>query len=396
MLTEGLLLQAIIQNAIDGIIIINQYGIIEDVNPAVIKMFKFTESEMIGKNISMLMPPPHRTYHDQYIDNYKKTGKANIIGIGREVMGQKKDGSIFPFKLGVSEIEYGERRIFVGLLHDLSKEKEAEEKLKNYASELEKLVAERTQSLADTVNELKNAKEELKDSLDKEKELNQMKTRFVSIASHEFRTPLSAISLSASLINKYTETKDCDSIQKHVVKIKSGVNHLTDILNDFLSLDKMEEGKIYNTPSEFDLIKFAETIIEEMQAMAKPGQNIVYQHTGKESMVTIDPGLLKHSIYNLISNALKYSGENTLIEFNSETRADGFTITIKDNGIGIPEADQKHLFEPFFRAHNTVNIQGTGLGLNIVKKYINLMGGKIKFNSAENQGATFILEFPNK
>jgi signal transduction histidine kinase len=139
-------------------------------------------------------------------------------------------------KLNTASAEF-----FVGLLHDLSREKEAEEKLKNYASELEKLVAERTQSLADTVNELKSAKEELKDSLDKEKELNQMKTRFVSIASHEFRTPLSAISLSASLVTKYAEIR-LRSIQKHVVKIKSGVNHLTDILNDFLSLDRMEEG----------------------------------------------------------------------------------------------------------------------------------------------------------
>lgn len=391
---ENSVLQSIISNAIDGIITIDERGIIELVNPAVVNMFQYSEDEMLGHNISMLMPPPHRTYHDEYVNNYKRSGNAKIIGIGREVMAQKKNGHIFPIKLGVSEVKLQDRRLFVGLIHDLSHEKEIDDVLKNYTTELEKLVDERTRSLALIVAELNDAKEDLKTSLDKEKELNHLKTRFVSIASHEFRTPLSAIKLSASLIDKYSHNNDCDNVLKHSKKIKTSVNHLTDILNDFLSMDKMEEGKIFNIPVEFDLVKFAEDVMDELQVMAKEGQTIVFQHTGSESLILLDSNLLKHCVYNLISNAIKYSGENTLIEFNTEISNENIAITVKDNGIGVPEADQKHLFEPFFRAHNTGNIQGTGLGLNIVKKYINLMGGRVKFTSAENKGATFILEFP--
>ena len=215
------------------------------------------------------------------------------------------------------------------------------------------------------------------------------------MASHEFRTPLSSIQLSASLVEKYAVNFDNANISKHVNKIKNSVGNLTGILNDFLSLEKLEAGKTQASFSKFDLVKLSEEITEEMQLIAKQNQSIIYQHTGLSSKVILDQNLLKNCIINLIANAIKYSGENTFIEFNTEITATDCTITIKDNGIGIPDSDQKYLFQPFFRAHNTGNIPGTGLGLNIVARYTSLMNGKVDFQSIQNKGTQFTITFAN-
>jgi two-component system sensor kinase FixL len=390
---QARLLNAIIENAIDGIITIDMRGLIESVNPAALKLFGYNLEEVVGKNINVLMPEPDKSAHDGYLHRYQHTGEKRIIGIGREVRGLRKDGSTFPFRLAVSEVQYEERKIYTGFIHDLSKEKEAEERLRDYAAELEELVDERTRSLRKTVVALKEAKEEVSMSLLKEKELNQMKSRFVSMASHEFRTPLSSVQLSASLIEKYAQPFDNKNIQKHVGKIKNAVGNLTTILNDFLSLERLEAGKVAPSFSTFDLVKFSEEITEEMQMIAKQDQNIIYQHTGLQSIITLDQNLLRNCMINLISNAIKYSGENTFIEFITEINDSQCIVTIKDNGIGIPETDQIHLFEPFFRAHNTGNIPGTGLGLNIVLRYATLMKGTVHFESMINQGTTFTLSF---
>lgn len=387
------LLEAIIQTAIDGIITIDQRGKIESLNPAALKLFGYVQEEVMGQNISMLMPDPDKSAHDGYLEHYKETGEKHIIGKGREVKGLRKNGSTFPFRLAVSEVQYENRKIYTGFIHDLSKEKEAEERLREYASELEGLVEERTKSLKKTVTALREAKEEVSLSLEKEKELNQMKSRFVSMASHEFRTPLSSVQLSASLIEKYAQPYENVNIQKHVYKIKNAVGNLTTILNDFLSLEKLEAGRVEPTFQAFDLVRLAEEITEEMQLIAKQDQNIIYQHTGLESVVLLDQNLLKNCMINLINNAIKYSGENTFIEFNTEINERQCIVTIKDNGIGIPDTDQKHLFQPFFRAHNTGSIPGTGLGLNIVLRYAGLMKGEVQFESRINQGTTFILSF---
>ncbi|MCQ6959232.1 PAS domain-containing sensor histidine kinase [Mucilaginibacter aquariorum] len=388
------LLKAIIDNAIDGIITIDGRGLVESINPAACKLFLYTPGEVIGRNISMLMPQPYKSQHDEYIARYQHTREPHIIGIGREVTGLRKDGTTFPFRLGVSEVSYAERKIFTGFIHDLSREKEAEEQLRDYAAHLEELVESRTSSLKDTVIALQQAKEEVSSSLEKEKELGQLKSRFVSMASHEFRTPLSAVQLSASLIEKYAQPYDNENIRKHVAKIKGSVGILTGILNDFLSLEKLEAGKVEATCTPFDLVRFSEEITEELQLVAKQNQSIIYQHTGTASVVALDQNLLRHSVTNLIANAIKYSGENTFIEFCTEIGPSGCVITIRDNGIGIPEADQKHLFEAFFRAHNTGNIPGTGLGLNIVARYVGLMNGQVIFKSNVNQGTLFTMTFP--
>jgi two-component system sensor kinase FixL len=390
------LLKAIIDNAIDGIITIDNKGIIETINPSGCRLFEYEQSEVIGQNVSMLMPPPDRNRHDNYLLNYHKTSKRSVIGIGREVVGLKKSGSTFTFRLGVSEVQFSGRKIYTGFIHDLSREKQVEEKLKEYASNLEEQVHQRTRLLNETVKALEEAKEKVSRSLEKEMELNQLKSRFVSMASHEFRTPLSGIQLSSILIEKYSGDPLNPNIFRHTAKIRVLVAHLTSILNDFLSLERLEAGQFEPILAEFDIVKFSEEITEDMQLIAKQNQQIIYQHTGTSALVNLDQSLLRNAIINLISNSIKYSGENTFIEFNTEITREFVTICIKDNGIGIPKEDQKHLFEAFFRAHNTGTIPGTGLGLNIVSRYIQLMAGQVKFTSDINQGTSFTLYFEKK
>jgi two-component system sensor kinase FixL len=388
------LLIAIIENAIDGIITIDDRGLIENINPAALELFGYPSREdLLGKNVSVLMPEPDRSKHDRYITNYENTGQKKIIGIGREVVGQRKDGSTFPFRLGVSEIKFTDRRIYTGFIHDLSRQKEDEIKIKSYTEELESKIKARTHELIRSINELETAKEHVNALFQKERELNQLKTRFVSMASHEFRTPLSSIQLSASLINKYVEKHDVENVEKHTAKIKNAINNLTTILNDFLSLEKLEAGKVEPAAQWFDIFSFSEEIAEEMQLMTKQKQLIVYEHQGTTGQVLLDQNLLKNCIINLISNAIKYSGEDTMIQFNSIVNEHELIIDVKDNGIGIPSTEMNNLFEPFFRAHNTGDIPGTGLGLNIVKRYVGLMNGTCTCESEQNVGTTFRLHF---
>jgi len=387
------LLYSIISTAIDGILTIDKRGHVESINPSACKIFGYSEHEVLGENISMLMPEPDKSKHDNYLSHYQETGEKRIIGKGREVRGLRKDGSTFPFRLAVSEVRYDDRTIYTGFVHDLSREKVAEERLRNYAAELESVVEDRTKSLKILFNALNAAKDDVSISLQKEKDLNQMKSRFVSMASHEFRTPLSSMKLSAVLIEKYTENFDSIQVIKHVNKIKNAVCNLTTILDDFLSLEKLEAGKVNPSYKIFNIVELSEEVTEEMQLIAKEDQSIIYQHSGFRSMVNLDPNLVRNCMINLISNAIKYSGEHTFIEFNTEINDYRCTITVRDNGIGIPEDDQKVLFEPFFRAHNTGTIPGTGLGLNIVMRYAELMGGTLSFESKVNVGTCFELSF---
>ncbi|MDR2282719.1 MAG: PAS domain-containing sensor histidine kinase [Sphingobacterium sp.] len=392
-LESARLLEAIIDTAIDGIITIDNKGLVESINPAALTLFGYDAQEVIGNNISMLMPEPDQSRHDSYISNYKETGRKKIIGIGREVRGKKKDGTTFPFRLAVSEVFYKDKSIFTGFVHDLTKEKKAEDELLKHTLELEEVVRHRTKDLISLVSELEKAKADVSNSLEKEKELNQLKSRFVSMASHEFRTPLSSVQLSASLIDKYIERPDFEAVMKHTNRIKGSVQLLNNILNDFLSLEKLEAGVVVVNKQHINLVHLGEEISGEMQLICKKNQHIVYQHTGAQADFFLDAHLLKNSIINLVSNAIKYSGEDTFIEFSTEITDEFCTIVVKDNGIGIPVEDQKNLFEPFFRAHNTGSIPGTGLGLNIVRRYVSLMDGKLEYWSAINQGALFRMVF---
>jgi signal transduction histidine kinase len=244
------------------------------------------------------------------------------------------------------------------------------------------------------IRKLTESKKEVDLALEKEKELNNLKSRFISTASHEFRTPLATIMSSVSLTGKYAESLDKDKMLKHIDRVKSSVNHLTDILNDFLSLDKLEEGVVMANPENIFLNAAINEIIEELKGIAKAGQKFIYTGLQTNDQIFIDRRVLKNILLNLLSNAIKYSNENTLIEIKTKRDFNFLFIEIKDQGIGIPTKDQAHIFERFYRANNIGNIQGTGLGLNIVKKYVEMLKGEINFKSIPEKGTTFTLKFP--
>lgn len=519
---EGLLI-AVIENAVDGVILIDSSGIIQMVNPAACILFGYNRDELINSNVSVLMSSPHRAKHDGYIHAYHRTNKANIIGIGREVEGLNKSGFTFPFWLSISEIKIKGLSWFTGFIHDLTEKKASDLKLLNYANNLEKEVNARTSELDSSNKKLKTeisqrklveqelvasqsiykaiahnfpngvinvfdkdlnyvfadgrgltdaairpsdlvgsnfikrlngtaaqiaefelrkvlegeqrvfeisqnnnffimravplhnsqgeinqvllvetnitpqkqAEEEIYRSLQKEKELNEMKSRFVSMASHEFRTPLSTILSSAALIAKYNTTELDSNRQKHIERIKSNVNNLNMILQDFLSLEKLDEGLITTNVAYFDCVQFVKEAIEEIEGILKPNQRIICNSNEPIIRVEMDKHLLRNVLNNVLSNASKYSDVSKEIQVDLIQEKQKLLIHIKDQGMGIPSKDIPQLFTRFFRAGNSGNIAGTGLGLHIVKKYVDLMDGNITFVSELNKGTTFTLSFNN-
>lgn len=257
---------------------------------------------------------------------------------------------------------------------------------------LEKRVKDRTMILEEALRELEHSREELSLALEREKELNELKSRFVSMASHEFRTPLATILSSVTLVEKYSAQGEQERQSRHVNRIKEAIGHLTELLNDVLSLSKLEEGKVPLSPEEFDLSQFTEQTIGEMRQLATGEQQIHYSHGGR-CQVKMDKKILRNILFNLVSNALKFSSKP--VDVRSEVNNSHITLSVSDRGIGISEEDQKHLFERFFRGQNATNVQGTGLGLNIVGKYVEMLGGSIGFKSKLEEGTTFIVELPN-
>lgn len=409
-------LKAIFESAVDGIIIIDHKGTIEEVNVAACRQFGYDKSELIGNKVNMLMQAEHSAHHDKYINNYQETRTPKIIGIGREVIGKRKDGEIFPFWLSVNEVVLQDRTIFTGFIHDLTDIKSAEKSLKQLNEELEKKVIERTYELESVVNrllalnkqneieiqnriatqtQLKQRELELEQSLAKEKELGELKSRFVSMASHEFRTPLSTILSSVSLIGRYTETTQQENRDKHIQKIKSSVTHLTGILNDFLSMNKLEEGKTKPIFEDFDICELIKEITEELKTIVKKGQTLQTICAFEQKMVRSDIKIVKNIMINLISNAIKYSPEDAEILCHLNRNDQEISFSVTDKGIGIPEDEQKHLFDRFFRASNVTNIEGTGLGLNIVKGYVEILSGNISFESTRYVGSKFTITIPD-
>lgn len=247
-------------------------------------------------------------------------------------------------------------------------------------------------AIAIDISEKKKAEEELRATLKKEMELNELKSRFVSMASHEFRTPLSSVLSSAYLLSKYTGTDEQPQRDKHIQRIVSSVASLTEILNDFLSVGKIEEGNILPKYREYDVNEQIADILVEVQHLLKNGQHIVCNYSGA-GIVNLDQSMMKHIITNLLSNAIKFSPEGSAITLNTNKGSGQFVFSVQDNGIGIPPADKKNLFKRFFRSSNVINIQGTGLGLHIVAKYTELMNGSIECVSEEGKGTTFTITF---
>lgn len=358
---KDLRFDALFNSASIGIIVVNGKGIIDMANHFAHELFKYHHNEMIGLVLEQLIPQRYHHNHVQHRTNYNNHPQSRPMGANMILSALRKDGSEFPVEISLGHFTKENEQYTIAFIIDIT---------------------------------IRKANEELTKSLEKEKEVNDLKSRFVSMASHEFRTPLSTILSSISLLAKYTSTEDQQKRDKHIDRIKSSVKTLTDILNEFLSLGKIEEGKIDIHIEAFDLKEFIETIIYEMSILLKPGQTLIHEHAG-DSILNSDSNLLKHVLINLISNAIKFSPENVPIKIITTIDSTTATIIVIDKGMGIPNEDQVHLFERFFRASNVTNIQGTGLGLHIVGRYIDLMNGGIHYSSELEQGSQFTINLPN-
>lgn len=384
---------ALFLHATEGILVTNAEGYITRINPSAEKLFGYSPGELTGLKIETLVPSRFSHKHQNNRMNYAHHPHARAMGLGMELFGLKKDGSEFPVEISLSPYNSDEGNFVIAFIVDVTLRKEAELKLKNYSEDLEKQVRNRTLVLEEAIKELERTQKELDASLAKEKELNEMKSRFVSMASHEFRTPLTTMMSSLSLVTRYHELNDPDNHAKHIRKIEKSIVNLTDILNDFLSVSKLEEGKVENVPEEMNLRQFLSEISSEMQGMLADKQTIIQKYSGDEN-VCLDARLLRNILFNLISNAIKFSPEDGRIELSTKVDAAAISILVNDHGIGISEQDQQHLFERFFRGGNATHIQGTGLGLNIVARYAELMNGNVTIESAQNKGTTVRLFIP--
>lgn len=386
-------LYALFEYATEGIIISNQKGEIVNANPSSERIFGYNPGELIGKVIEDLMPQRFSKNHKKHRENYNKKPHPRSMGIGFDLYGKRKNGEEFPIEISLTHFQEQDSISVIAFIIDITERKKIEENIKKINSELENKVKERTKVLQEALFELEQSKDQLSKALEKEKILNDMKSRFVTMASHEFRTPLSTILSSASLISKYKTEDDDEKRQKHVGKVKSAVTNMTLILNDFLSAERLQEGKIVTNISEFNIKTLVSEIINELQGLLKQNQHIEYEHQGNE-LISLDKQMVKNIFINFISNGIKFSPENKTIFINTKNKSNTLEIKVKDEGIGIPEDEQPQLFERFFRAKNVINIQGTGLGLSIVAKYVEEMKGTINFKSEINKGTEFNITIP--
>lgn len=286
---------------------------------------------------------------------------------------RRKDGTTYPVEVHVQASVMGDSDICAAIILDISDKKD-------YTHKLEKTVAQRT--------------EELKAALEKERDLNELKTRFLSLVSHEFKTPLSGILTSAILVGKYTQADQQEKRDKHLKTIANGVHHLTTILNDFLSLERLEKGKELYRLTDFSLSRLLNEVVYNANMMLKTGQKINYPQNIDDIEIVQDEKIITLALSNLLYNSIKYSPENTTIDIDVEMTDGKIIFQIKDQGVGIPAKDQKHIFERYFRAENVILTQGTGIGLNIIKAHLENLGGTISFKSRENKGSTFTVELP--
>lgn len=405
----------IFQSAAEGILMVDAHGKIQLANPVSERMFGYAPGELEGKSIEILLPSQLRANHVHHREHFNASPSPRRMGIGRDLMATRKGGVEFPVEVSLSYQNIKGTFMVMAFVIDITERKKAEEALKRseeqllvYAAELEKKVSARTEELKKSVDDLRNtnqslqeqikerkkAEDEVNKALERERELNELKTKFVSIASHEFRTPLSTVLSSVSLVSQYKDRGDLEKIDKHIQRIKSSVNHLTSILNDFLSLGKLEEGKTDINHESIDLHYFFTEIQEETKPTLKEGQELVIHNKLDKKTITSDKRILRNILFNLITNGSKYSGEGKRIYLTLQKLNGDLMLEIRDEGFGIPMNEQKHLFERFFRASNVSNIQGTGLGLNIVKRYVDLLEGKIAFTSEEGKGSTFTIIIP--
>ena len=361
--------RAIVNNVENGIITINNKGIIHSFNRAAEKIFQYRLDEVIGKNVKMLMPEPYHSNHDQYLANYLKTGKPKVIGIGRDVTGKKRDGTEFPLYLAVNEMFMAKTKMFVGVLIDVTKRKEAEGKIRE-AKEQAELFAEK----ADIAN--------------------KAKSEFLASMSHDIRTPMNAIIGMAELLS---ETPLNPEQKKYIKVFQESSESLLSLMDNILDFSKIEAGQVKIEDVYFRLRKFIKNIVAIMGVTARAkGLRLTYSIDNDVPDILIgDTTRLSQVVNNLVGNAIKFTDKGDVrihVENSPDTAAPGFLrFSVSDTGIGILENKLDVVFDAFTQADTSTTRKygGTGLGLSISRRLVELMGGHIWVESEMGKGSTF-------
>lgn len=364
-------LQAIFETAVEGIISINERGIIEAVNPAAQKLFGYRAVEIIGKNISMLMPSPFSEEHDEYLADYLKSGVARIIGIGREAQARCKDGKILPVNLAVSEVRLGGRILFTGFITDLSERKEHERQAEQWRQELERRVELRTAELA-------RANEELE--------------HFATTISHDLRSPVRGIQHYVEfLIEDLGEKLEGES-KRDLKALAKEARELDRMIEELLQYSRI--GRRHEEAEPIDTRSMIQEIAE--RAAADRDAEVVVEGDLPELVVPFT--LLRQIFQNLIENGLRYNQSDTrrvrVTASQTSTAPARWRFEVSDNGIGIAASQHEKIFAMFQRLHRDDEYSGTGVGLAAVRKAVILLGGEVRLKSAPGEGSTFYVELP--
>ena len=392
----------------EGVIVVDKNQKIVAINSSAERMFDYGHKELINQKLNVLIPKKYHVNHKSHVADFMKKRDTRQIGQGRELSGVKKNNDEFPLEIGLNPFNLDNTTYVMALVIDITERKKNDLEIERLNTQLESKIKERTLELNNKVEQLKDlnlnflteierrveAENKLTIALKKEIELSDLKSKFLSLVSHEFKTPLSGILTSAILLEKYKLSEEQDKRDKHIKTISNKVLHLNNILNDFLSIDRLDSGKINYKLTTFNLSKVINEVVYSANMLLKSGQKINIPLNIDEYVLYQDERIVELALSNLLLNAIKYSHENTEIDIRVAQRKGKISFKIIDEGIGIPAKDQKHIFDRYFRAENVLNYQGTGIGLNIAKVHIENLGGKISFKSKENTGSTFIIELP--
>jgi PAS domain S-box-containing protein len=353
----------IVDNALDAVITMDAGGVIRGWNSQAEQTFGWTTEEAVGQSLaSLIVPPNMRDAHFRGLKTFIATGEGAVLNKRIEVNALHRDGHEFPVELAIAPLRLGNSWIFSGFARDISERKKAEEDMQR--------------------------------ALVREKELGALKSSFVSLVSHEFRTPLGVIMSASEILDRYFDRLPPDKRRKHLDMVFRATKNLAELMEGVLLLGKVEQGRMQFTPAPFDCAGFCRELVEEIRSATARRCPIELTIAPDVPEGMGDVTLLRHILTNVLSNAVKYSEPGRAVEFRVERRGADALLTVRDHGIGIPEEDRENLFRSFARGRNVGSIPGTGLGLLIVKRCVDLHGGQIEINSRPGEGTTVLVTLP--
>lgn len=387
----------------EGVLVVGNDQCILAVNNPLLQIFGYTKGDLEGQNFEILIPEVNRKKHQKYFSEFLVDFSKRRMASGRILHGEHKDGHKIPLEIGLTPVKTEDSFFIVALVMDVTMKYEREKSIEKLNRDLETMVDRKTALLNRSIDDLKwecekrqIAEKKVREALKREKELNALKTSFMQMVSHEFKTPLSGILTATMLIEKYVSSEQQEKRRKHLESIKRKVQHLDALLNDFIAVERLGAGRESYRFSEFWLNELLEQAVNDSHQLLDKAQKLHTSFPEEKVQLFQDKVVLNLILSNVLNNAIKYSGPRGQIDFRAErlTEQGLLKIQVEDNGPGIPFEEQQYIFSRYFRASNVKNIQGTGIGLNMAKKHLQNLGGHIFFKSDEGKGTVFTIMIP--